>query len=341
MDITFLKSYILENSFIPTILEHIGCKNIRSNDKYYKASNPDGDNKGALTVYLNDNINVIDYTRKLSETEKRTYDIFDLVKFFEGCNFFQAVKRVCEWIDLDYYTDPEETLPESIRITELIFELQKDDGEIDPDRPVKPISPKILTYYRPYVNDLFEDDGISYTVQRDFEIGYDPHTNRITIPIRDELGTLVGVKGRLFSKDIGEDELKYVYIEPCNRSKILYGLYKTLPYIERKGKVYVCESEKGVMQLWSMGIYNAVATGGKKVSSTQIEKLTRLCSDVIILFDKDVDREELESLASRFIDSVDVYAVIDRDGILKDKESPTDNEDKLRKLLNNSIERIR
>lgn len=341
MDIAYLKSYILDNTFIPTILEQLGCHDIRSSDKYYKAANPNGDNKGAITVYLNENISVVDYTRKLSDVEKATYDIFDLVKFFEECNFFQAVKKVCEWIDLDYYTDPEEDLPESIRITELIYELQKEDGEIDADRPVKPISPKILSYYLPYVNDLFGDDGIDYSTQKDFEIGYDPYTNRITIPIRDEIGTLVGVKGRLFSKEVGEDELKYVYIEPCNRSKILYGLYKTLPYIERKGKVYVCESEKGVMQLWSMGIYNAVATGGKNVSSTQIEKLTRLCSDIVFLFDKDVKREELEHLASRFINSVTVYAIIDENGILDEKESPTDNEDKLRKLLSNSIERIK
>ena len=89
-----------------------------------------------------------------------------------------------------------------------------------------------------------------------------------------------------------------------------------------------------------MGISNCVATGGKRVSRVQIEKLTRLCCDVIFLFDKDVVQEELELLANRFIDSVPLYAVIDNDNILDEKESPTDNPDKFQRLIQN-IERLR
>lgn len=339
MDIGYLKSYILENSLIPVILENLGCTHVRFNGEYYKAQNKDGNNRNAITVYCNDNISVIDYTRQLSEDE-RTHDIFDLVKFFESCNFFEAVKKVCNWIEIDYYTDPIEELPESIRITKLITTLQKEDDEINEDKPIKPIPETILSYYKPYVNDMFHNDNISYEVQREFEIGYDDFSNRITIPIRDEIGSLVGVKGRLFQRELAEDEMKYLYIEPCNRSQILYGLYKSIPYIERTGKVYVCESEKGVLQLWSMGISNCVATGGKRVSRVQIEKLTRLCCEVILLFDKDVDREELELLANRFLDSVPLYAVIDNDNILDEKESPTDNPEKFQRLIQN-IERLR
>ena len=83
---------------------------------------------------------------------------------------------------------------------------------------------------------MFHNDNISYEVQREFEIGYDDFSNRITIPIRDEIGSLVGVKGRLFQRELTDDEMKYLYIEPCNRSQILYGLHKSIPYIERTGK---------------------------------------------------------------------------------------------------------
>ena len=339
MDIEYVKNYILENSFIPTILENLGCHHIKDCGEYYKCANPNGNNNSAITVYCNENLTAIDYTRQISRDD-RTHDIFDLVKFFEQCNFFQALKIVCEWIELDYYVDPEAELPESIKITQLIYNLQKEEGEINEDKPIKPIPKKILSYYKPYVNDIFYDDNISYEVQKEFEIGYDEFSNRITIPIRDEIGSLVGVKGRLFQKELSEDEMKYLYIEPCNRSQILYGLYKSIPYIERFGRVYVCESEKGVLQLWSMGICNCVATGGKRVSRVQIEKLTRLCCDVVFLFDKDVEQEELESLANRFIDSVEVYAIIDNDNILEEKESPTDNPEKFKRLVQ-SIEKLR
>ena len=89
--------------------------------------------------------------------------------------------------------------------------------------------------------------------------------------------------------------------------------------------VYVCESEKGTMQLVDMGYANAVSTGGKRVGSIQIEKLTRLCVPIIFCFDKDVQKEELSELADRFIDNIEIYALIDSDNILNEKESPTDD----------------
>ena len=69
--------------------------------------------------------------------------------------------------------------------------------------------------------------------------------------------------------------MKYLYLEPCARNRILYGLFKTEPYIKNEGLVYVGEAEKSVMQMWNMDVYNCVATGGKKVSQNQFEILGR------------------------------------------------------------------
>ncbi len=340
MDIQNLKDYIVDNSLISVVLENLGCHHIIHKTGYYTAGNPDGDNRAAISVYENEYITTLDYTRDIVRNG-RVSDIFDLVQYFKESNFFDAVKTVCEWIGLNYYADPNDNLPESLRITKLILEMQQGD-EIDNDnKPVKPISEKILSYYQPFVNDFFKSDNISYSTQAEFEVGYDEFSNRITIPIRDELGTLVGVKGRLFKREIDQSESKYIYIEPTNRSKILYGLNKTLPYITKNKKVFVTESEKGVMQLWDMGYYNAVATCGKKVSQSQIEKLTRLCADIVFLFDKDVQREELSELANRFIDCVNIFAVIDSKNILDEKESPTDNPKKFKRLLEDCCERIK
>lgn len=90
----------------------------------------------------------------------------------------------------------------------------------------------------------------------------------------------------MFGKAQKDGELKYLYIEPTNRSKVLYGLNHTYDAIQRAHKVYVGEAEKSVMQLWSMGMCNAVATGGKRVSRQQIDMLTRLCVDVVFLLIK-------------------------------------------------------
>lgn len=336
-----LKEYISLHDAIPSILEQIGCHHIKDRDEYYQCGNPDGDNTTAITVYK-DNLLTINYTRNINPHKKRNTDIFDLVMFFEQCNFFQAVNKICKWLGIDYYYDTDQELPESLQITQFLLDmLHGDAGEEKIDKPVKPISERILTYYLPFVNDMFARDNIDYGVQQKFEIGYDDYSNRITIPIRDEIGTLVGVKGRLFQEHIGENELKYIYLEPCNRSAILYGLYLSIPFIEKKKQVFVTESEKGVMQLWNMGYKNSVGIGGKQVSRQQINKLTRLCADIIFLFDKDVQQEEIEQIASRFVDSVKVYAVIDKEGILDEKESPTDNPKKFKRLIDTAIIQVK
>ena len=121
----------------------------------------------------------------------------------------------------------------------------------------------------------------------------------------------------------------------------MYGLYKTLPYIKSNQKVYVGEAEKSVMQMWSMGVQNCVATGGKTISGAQVEMLTRLCVPIVFLFDKDVLPEELESLSNRFIAGTAVYAAIDTKDILSPKQSPTDDPEKFARMIHECVRRIK
>jgi len=281
----------------------------------------------------------INYTRDING-KNNSADLISLVCFIKDISFSEGLKYICDIIGIDYYKNPDEDLPESLRITKLIYEMQS-NYDIEEDKPLKPISERILTYYKPYVTDMFANDGIDYMTQQEFEIGYDPETNRITIPIRDEISNLIGVKARLFKNNIEEHELKYIYIEPCARSKVLYGLYKTYQYIKQSSLVYIGESEKFVPQLWSMGIYNSVGIGGKKITSQQIEKLTRLGVDLVFCYDKDVTKLEIERIADRFIDGVSIYYLFDDKNILKEKQSPSDDPVKWQRLCNECLYKIK
>ena len=241
---------------------------------------------------------------------------------------------------IEYYHDFNSDIPESLQITDLILKMNQ-NSTYDIDKPLKPISKNILSYYKNRVNNLFLNDNISYSTQQDFQIGYDDSTNRITIPIFSEIGDLVGVKGRLFKEELSPDDMKYIYLEPCQRSKVIYGLNRTMPYIKRAGRIYVPEAEKGVLQLWDYGDRNAGATGGKELSSQQIELLTRLGVDIVFVQDKDVKQEEIEELASHFVDQIPIYYIYDNDNILNEKESPTDNPEKWKYLKENNIYRIK
>lgn len=341
MDIEILKEHILENNFIPTILEELGCHHIRKKDRYFQCANPDGDNTTAVCVYENTNLTTINYTRDISNGKNIHTDLISLVEFYKNESFPYAVKWICDVLDIDYYSNLDEDLPKSLQLTKMLVEMQSVDTDTETEKPLKPIPEKILSYFEPYVNDMFCEDGVGYDTQVEFEIGYDEFTNRITIPIRDDLGNLVGVKARYFYRQVPEDEQKFMYIEKCARSQILYGLYKTINFIKKAQRVFVVEAEKGVQQLYDKGYFEAVATGGSKISKSQIDKLTRLCVPIIFVFDKDITKEELDDIVSRFIDGTEVYALIDTIGILNEKESPTDDISKFEQLLEKCMYRLK
>lgn len=337
-----LKNYIYEEGRVEEILKSIGCHHIHyhsSSSGYWTCANKDGDNKNAIVIRNNEYLPCDNYTRQMTKINRKT-DIIDLVCFNNNLTFPEGLKYICKLVGLEYYHDFNEDIPESLQITNLIMKMNT-DSHYNTEKPVKPISPKILTYYHNRVNDLFLKDHISYETQQEFNIGYDPESNRITIPIFSEIGDLVGVKGRLFKENLDEDDLKYIYLEPCPRYRIIYGLNKTMPYIKRAGRIYVPEAEKGVMQLWTYGDRNAGGSGGKELSSQQIELLTRLGVDIVFVQDKDVNQSEIHDLANRFVDNIPIYYIYDADNILNEKESPTDNPEKWSYLKKNNIYRIR
>lgn len=341
LDVKELKNYIYENRYVEQILESIGCHHIKyhASNSYWTCANATGDNNGAVVLYNNEYLMCLNYTRQMINGTRKT-DIIDLVCYTKDLTFPQGLKLICEEIGMSYYHDFEDDIPESFKILKMIDDMNSNSIE-EREKPLKPISENILSYYKPYVNDLFFDDNIDYETQKTFEIGFDEESNRYTIPIRSELGDLVGVKGRYFSRQVPEGENKYIYLEPCAKSKIIYGLYKTIDYIKSTGRIYVGESEKFTQQLWSYAYRNGGGTGGKELSQCQIDMLVRLGVKVVFCFDKDVTKEELETLADRFPDGVPLFYMFDEDNILEEHESPSDDPMKWQYMVKNNIYKLR
>lgn len=337
MDVQSLKEYILDNEKLPETLQEIGCHSIHDHGGYITCGNKTGDNKSAIVIYLNENLTVVNYTRTMTSS-KRTTDIFDLICYNEDYSFPEALKFCCNLFGLDYYQEPEE-VPESLQILKMLQQMATEEDDFD-DTPLKPIPEKILSYYLPYGNKLWEDDGISLSTQKLFEVSFDPMTNSIAIPIRDEIGTLVGIKARRMEYDPDSGMSKYFFLEPCAKSRILYGLFQNIKFIQHTGTVWVGESEKFVQQLYDMGYYG-VSTGGTKISKNQVEMLTRLNAKIVFCYDEDVDEEQLKNISNMFLNGIPVYAIIDKDHILDNKESPSDNPEKFKYLIKNNIYSLR
>lgn len=341
MDVKELKNYIYENRYVEQILESIGCHHIKyhASNGYWTCANATGDNNGAVVLYNSEYLMCQNYTRQMVKTNRKT-DIIDLVCYTKDLTFPKGLQFICDEIGMSYYHDFEEDIPESFKILKMIDDMCSNTS-IEKEKPLKPINENVLSYYKGYVNDLFCEDNIDYSTQKEFEIGFDEESNRYTIPIRSELGDLVGIKGRYFYREVPDGENKYIYLEPCAKSKILYGLNKTINYIKQSNCIYIFESEKAVLQLWSYGYRNAVSIGGKELSQQQIDMIVRLGTDIILAMDKDVKKNEIEEMANHFPDGIPIYYIYDEDGILREKESPSDDPIKWQQLVKKNLYRMR
>ncbi|AJA41417.1 putative DNA primase [Geobacillus virus E3] len=340
MDANELKERIIIDDKIIDILEALNMHSIRDRGKYITCGMYDGDNPKSTVVYK-DNLHVEAYTRNIKDTYGHS-DIISLVSFVNNTYFTESIKWICDVCGYDYYG---QEIPQS-RLATWVRNMWKvaKEGKYDDDEKLTPINEDILHYFGRYGNPLFYKEGISYETQWEFELGYDLYYHMVTIPIRDELGFLVGVKGRLFKEVVEEWESKYFYIQPCAKSKVLYGLHKTKPYILEKKEVIVFEAEKSVMKAWSHGIRNTVAIGSHCLSDTQVQKLTHLGVDIVIAYDEGVeidpktgkvDKNFYRKEFDKFLPSQRVYCIYDKSKkILDKKESPIDDIDKWYRLYN-------
>jgi DNA primase len=226
----FLKSRLNED-FIIDILFNLGCHSIKKQMFKGKpiicAGNPDGDNKGSINVYL-DNFFVSNWTRPIFES-RPFKDIITLVEFLENISYSQAIKRICEICGFDYYEREPETpaFLKWVNFVETGKQAKKKNDEI-----FRPLPERILNQFRLNPVKKWYDEGIKNTIQKDFQIGFDIDTERIIIPIRDELGTLVGVKGRLLRDSEGIND-KYIYLYSCPKTQVLFGLYSNYKDIKK------------------------------------------------------------------------------------------------------------
>lgn len=115
---------------------------------------------------------------------------------------------------------------------------------------------------------------------------YASFIDRITFPIYNHLGNLVGFGGRT----INDHPAKYVNSPQCDifdKSRILYGFDKAKNDIYKKGEVIICEGYMDCIMLHQAGFTNAVAVLGTALTEHHIPLLKRDKIKVILSFDSD------------------------------------------------------
>jgi DNA primase len=128
--------------------------------------------------------------------------------------------------------------------------------------------------------------GFTFKTLADWDIGYDVLSDRITIPVCDVTGKLVGFKGRAH---LPHQKPKYLVLGGEKWGFDRYHIGQHVFALDRaKGQtLIVCEGELNAIAMWQMGFTNAVAVSGSNLTRHQALLLRAHAEKLIIFFDSD------------------------------------------------------
>lgn len=114
-------------------------------------------------------------------------------------------------------------------------------------------------------------------------------TGRITVPVHDQRGRIVGFSARVAPYG-REDVAKYVNSpdsEIFDKGRLLFNLHRAAPAIRASKRALVVEGQFDVIALAGVGIAEAVAPMGTALTEDQMTRLWRLTRSPVLMFDGD------------------------------------------------------
>lgn len=324
-----LKDYIWQNQLVSFVLENIGCKHIHEYNNYIRCSNADGNNVNAITVFT-DNclLNVINDTRVM-KNNKNIGDIITLVSYTKGLKYFDSIKYLHSILGL-YDIDIDKLNYNAAEIEKINDEIDREQQKKRKEEYQKALARDIKQYNNGINANPIEwlQEGIIYQDKFDIRISND--NSQILIPIKNIDGEIVGINKRT-RKTAAEIELlgipKYSLTSGFNKNDCIYGLYENINNITSKGYAVIFEGVKSVLQRSTMQDNTGIAIMGHWLSDKQAITIASLnLNEVVIAFDKDIEKEETEYYCDKLIKYgvKKVSYIYDVDNLLDDKDSPTD-----------------
>ncbi|MFC0589314.1 DNA primase [Novosphingobium aquiterrae] len=118
---------------------------------------------------------------------------------------------------------------------------------------------------------------------------YDRFRDRLTMPIHDARGRVIGFAARILDAD-KKDAPKYINSPDTplfDKGRTLFNLHRAGPASRQSGRIVVVEGQMDCIALAAAGIAEAVAPMGTALTERQLEMLWRLVETPILCFDGD------------------------------------------------------
>lgn len=167
----------------------------------------------------------------------------------------------------------------------------------DPLRPFfqnKPLPEALLGIFDKCPISLINDDGFDEELLRRLEIGFDDRHMRVTFPLRDLDGTLVGISGRTVTDDVPKYKVYDLEFKDFDlpqhktyKSHLLWNGHLVFPqtFFSASSYVILVEGFKACMRFLQAGMPNCVALLGSFMSDIQRQLIERMASELYIMLD--------------------------------------------------------
>lgn len=150
------------------------------------------------------------------------------------------------------------------------------------------------------IRNFIDERGIEPGTCKHFGLGYAPSgffADRITIPIHDHRGTLVGFTGRSTRNEIKPKYKNSENSEFFDKSKLVFNEYRSIESIRDFDSVIFVEGQIDVISLWQYGIRNVVALQGTaSPSEAIIRRIAKRSKRFILCFDGDTGGQKATEL---------------------------------------------
>ena len=248
-------------------------------------------------------------------------NIFSFVQEMESLSFVEAVKKVAEFanmtLDSAYFAGP--VTPAIPKETQAIYDLYYKTGEFYQyyltatengsaayeylrgrglqDSTIEsfslglsPDNSDLLNTYlidQGFSEDLLINSGIFYQTEEGALI--DRFKGRLVFPLKDSNGKIMAFSGRIYLPD---DPRKSKYVNSpetdlFHKSNLLYNLDQARGPIRKIKQALVCEGFMDVISLHDAGFQQVVATMGTALTQEHLSRLSKLCQEIIFVFDGD------------------------------------------------------
>lgn len=143
------------------------------------------------------------------------------------------------------------------------------------------VTEELVKRWLEYVPNVAVQRGMTLKQIDRWEIGHDRDLDRLTIPIRDHVGNLIGASGRALRPD---QTPKYRHYPGTEKEKVFFG---ERYYDFTVKRCYLVEGFFDVFAMERFGLKNVFAVMGTSVSDAQKKKLNDWVDEVIFLPDLD------------------------------------------------------